>query len=220
MAGGLEALQRARSQNSLKAFITTRIDSYRPSYGRHRVDKPRTCVIVGTSNDDDFLTDTTGNRRYWPMKVRKRIDYTVIANQRDQLWAQAVALYGDGSHDGEKGERWWLDSAEDAELGRVQSAFTSTSAWDTEIAAYLKSGRGMGRTTVTVADILIDVIGYGGDRRGKSWSVDEEHRVARALRRLNWKETRPRQADGTRGSEWKKVESQHDLIPVDPGDAK
>lgn len=63
----LQATKRAKDVESIKAFITSRVDTYRAPYGRRTEQRPRMCVLAGTSNPTDFLTDKTGNRRFLPV---------------------------------------------------------------------------------------------------------------------------------------------------------
>jgi predicted P-loop ATPase len=86
--GELEGLSRSEV-SKVKLFASKTVDSARPAYGRHRVDRPRRCIFVATTNDDKYLRDTTGNRRFWPIKVPV-IDLAAIARDRDQLWAEAA----------------------------------------------------------------------------------------------------------------------------------
>jgi len=65
----LGSMARARNHTAVKAFISRQVDAYRPPYGRVTVEVPRTSVFVGTTNEDEFLTDATGNRRYWPIRA-------------------------------------------------------------------------------------------------------------------------------------------------------
>ncbi len=92
-------------QNTLKACITIRKDTYRDSYGRHPKDRFRTCIFAGTTNDNDFLKDETGARRFWTVIIGK-IHLRQIAKQREQLFAEAFARY-------KTGESWWEVPAEE-----------------------------------------------------------------------------------------------------------
>ena len=78
-----------------RAFLSRTFDDFRPAYGRKRVRYPRCCVLVGTSNTDDYLTDEAGHRRHWPVEVT-RVDLEALRRDRDQLWGEAVALYRSG----------------------------------------------------------------------------------------------------------------------------
>lgn len=80
----------------IKAFITAKIDRYRPSYGRVVESYPRQCVMVGTTNENTYLRDRTGNRRFWPVPVRNRINIPWVTKMRDQLLAEAYALFQQG----------------------------------------------------------------------------------------------------------------------------
>jgi putative DNA primase/helicase len=84
----------------VKAFITRSTDRFRPSYGRRVIEVPRQAVFFGSTNALEYLKDETGGRRFWPVRCG-RIDHDAIARDRDQLWAEAVALYN-------AGEPWWL----------------------------------------------------------------------------------------------------------------
>jgi predicted P-loop ATPase len=101
--GELSAMYRSEVE-ATKNFITTRVDTYRPPYERRARDIPRCCVFVGTTNDDQFLSDATGNRRFWPVVVGS-IDYQAITKDRDQLIAEAAELY-------RLGQEWWPSTPE------------------------------------------------------------------------------------------------------------
>ncbi|KQM68789.1 hypothetical protein ASE76_13915 [Xylophilus sp. Leaf220] len=80
----------------IKAFITTKVDRYRPSYGRTVEAFERQCVLMGTTNEKTYLRDRTGNRRFWPIPVRNRLNIPWLIERRDQLFAEAYALYEAG----------------------------------------------------------------------------------------------------------------------------
>src|SRR6516225_2574115 len=73
----------------VKMFASKTCDSARPAYGRSRVDRPRRCIFVGTTNDAEYLQDATGNRRFWPV-LTGTIDLAALRRDRDQLWAEAA----------------------------------------------------------------------------------------------------------------------------------
>lgn len=94
----MSALRKADSEQ-VKAFFSSASDRYRASYGRYVQNHPRQCVIVCTTNKRQYLYDTTGNRRFWPVWIDQPIKIEWFERWRDQLFAEAVALY-------EAGERY------------------------------------------------------------------------------------------------------------------
>ena len=78
---------------TIKRFLSLRTDRYRAAYGRNVQERPRTCVFFGTCNRMDFLQDTTGNRRFWPVDVGVVVPRKSVFDDLDadieQLWAEA-----------------------------------------------------------------------------------------------------------------------------------
>ena len=99
---------------TVKSFITRVDDKYRPSYGRTVESHPRQCIIVGSTNSDGgFLRDITGNRRFWPVRVRGESKHKPWEIEDvDQIWAEALVKY-------ELGEELFL-TGEIAEEAMVQ----------------------------------------------------------------------------------------------------
>lgn len=91
----LSAMSKA-DVNAIKAFISSKVDRYRVAYGSTVESFPRQCVLVGTTNEDTYLRDRTGNRRFWPVPVRHLINTEWVARWRAQLFAEAFALYLQG----------------------------------------------------------------------------------------------------------------------------
>lgn len=74
----------------LKAIITMQTDKFRPPYGRVSMDFPRRCVFAMTTNQDEYLKDETGNRRWLPVRVMlPQADVAWLAENKDQLYAEA-----------------------------------------------------------------------------------------------------------------------------------
>jgi hypothetical protein len=91
----LDGLSKTNSQ-SLKKFLSTPIDSFRRAYARDPSDFRRHCVILGTTNESNYLRDLTGNRRIWPVVVG-RFDLKRFAAEVGQLWAEAVVREREGA---------------------------------------------------------------------------------------------------------------------------
>lgn len=117
----------------VKQFVSAKVDKFVPLHARAGVEWPRRCVFVGSTNDDRFLNDPTGARRWWPVAAG-RVDRAAITRDRDQVWAEAVAAW-------RAGERWYLDSTEDAalltDLAAVQDAYRLDDAWEEIVSRWL-----------------------------------------------------------------------------------
>jgi len=78
------------------AFASRQTDRARPAYGRKRVDQPRRCVFIATTNNDTYLKSQTGNRRFWPVKTGQ-VYLKALRRDRDRLWAEAAHLEANGA---------------------------------------------------------------------------------------------------------------------------
>jgi predicted P-loop ATPase len=176
----MHAMDRAETAK-LKAFITRQEERYRPSYGRKEVIEPRQCVFVGTTNRDTYLRDETGGRRFWPIRV-ENINIDALAQNRDQLFAEAVHLYRNGTP-------WWPDkSFEQEHIAPQQAARYEADAWEESIANLLKT-----TTQVTVSQVAREALGIDTPRIGTA----EQRRIAAALTQLGW-QRRPKDWQGNR----------------------
>jgi len=97
----LLALTKTKEQEAVKSYLTRQTERYRMPYDRHVSERPRQCIFIGTTNKEHFLTDRTGNRRFYPVKVYSN-GYDLHDHEdecRDyimQCWAEAKALYDKG----------------------------------------------------------------------------------------------------------------------------
>ena len=86
--------------SAIKQFLSKCYDIYRAAYGRQTEKHPRRCVFFGTSNDNEFLKDATGNRRFWPVDVglhpAQKSIWTDMPGEVDQIWAEAYAYWALG----------------------------------------------------------------------------------------------------------------------------
>ena len=97
--GELSGMTRSE-MNTVKQFISKCEDTYRAAYGRRTENYPRRCLLVGTTNEKEFLKDETGGRRFWPVDLarhppRKSV-FRDLPEEVPMIWAEALQLYRDG----------------------------------------------------------------------------------------------------------------------------
>jgi len=191
--------------NQLKAYITRRVERYRPSYGRLEVVEPRQCVFAGTMNpigDSGYLRDPTGGRRFWGLEVavKKPLDIAGIKDDRAQLFAEALVLF--------KGGHGWWPSAEFERTYIVpeQEARQEEEVWDETIERWLAAPMCCGqcqpccvpgqplkapllRTRTTVGEVAISAVHIGAGQLGPEAKIGraDQSRIAGCLTRLGWK---------------------------------
>ena len=110
----------------IKQFLSLRFDRYRAAYGRHVKELPRCCVFFGTTNTVEFLSDTTGNRRFWPVDVgemphTKTVWKDLNDNYINQVWAEAKMHW-------QAGEALYLSGDEELRAREKQEIHRETSA--------------------------------------------------------------------------------------------
>lgn len=110
--GELDSLTKAEV-TKVKQFISSQKDRFRASFDRRAKDYPRQVVFIGTTNEDHYLVDTTGNRRMWPVRVTRPIDHAWLREHRAQLFAEAM-------HHLANGERFHPTQKEQRELFEPQ----------------------------------------------------------------------------------------------------
>ena len=97
--GELRAKKRS-DEDAMKNFLSKTEDIYRPAYGRYAQTFPRQCVFIGTVNDDEFLHDATGGRRYLPIECKGIGQGSKVAAMTkelvEQIWAEAYLMYKAG----------------------------------------------------------------------------------------------------------------------------
>ena len=90
----LSAFKRADDVESIKAFVTRTKDKYRKPYDKTPVEYPRRCIFIGTTNNAQFLSDKTGNRRFYPVTANSS-GYDLYAHEEEckeyirLCWAEA-----------------------------------------------------------------------------------------------------------------------------------
>lgn len=180
-----------------KAFFSSPADSYRPPYGRELQTIPRCCVFAGTVNLGAYLTDTTGGRRFWPVKVGV-IDLAGLAVDREQLWAEAVHIYQDWVARGRPmSECLWWPSADELHLFEAEQAEREVSnPWSEAIAIWIQSEKAAGLLkagggVLNARQIAMGALGFE-DKDLSTFSVTSITDVM--TRELGWAKVRSRYA--------------------------
>ena len=199
--GEIENTFKAKDVSRMKALISTRIDSLRESYGRRDRKFKRTAIIVGSTNKDEFLADKTGNRRYWVIPVLQKIPIQQLRQERDRIWAAAVALY-------KAGEQWWLTDLEEAGHDEVIRRYETTDVWESKVWSYIRN-----RDMVTADEVLENglniPLGYI-DRAA-------QNRVTDVLKSLGWKKGSRRSINGRKVYPWYPlIETPHPEVVAEP----
>jgi predicted P-loop ATPase len=182
-----EIAQLRRSEvESLKNYLSCQIDRYRPPYARFDVAVPRQNIFIGTTNAEVYLHDTTGNRRFWPVKITtiRLAEARMIV---DQLWAEAVDAW-------RKKEKWWLPDRIEKIAAAQQEGRLERDPWFEDVARFVDSRIPGG--WITTADVFghldVDI-----SRRDRS----HEMRVGTILREIGC-ERQKRWVGGTTKTRW------------------
>lgn len=177
----------------IKSFIASASDYFRASFDRRARAYPRQVVFGGTTNESHYLTDPTGNRRFWPVRVtRERVDVPTLTAERDQLFAEAMARL-------EAGGRMHPTLDEERRLFEPQQQTRAVeNAIEASIGRFLYDDiNGASINEIGTVELLAK-IGIGVEKLGPGRY--HEKQAAAAMRRLGWLESgrsskpgRPRQ---------------------------
>lgn len=105
--GELAGLRKAEVE-TLRSFLSRQNDIYRAAFGKWATPHLRQCVFFGTTNaESGYLRDTTGNRRFWPVKTPgggKKHSWELTEEDIRQIWAEVLVYV-------ERGEKLYLDAS-------------------------------------------------------------------------------------------------------------
>ena len=131
--GELAGMRKAEAE-TIKLYVSKQVDRFRPAYGRRLQEFPRQCIFIGTTNETQFLRDTTGNRRFWvvdtPNAPTRDLWDELTPETIELIWGEAVALF-------KKGEELYLPRALEAEAREVQEAYEEENPRAGIVADYL-----------------------------------------------------------------------------------
>lgn len=193
------------SQNKwtkIKDFISQREDKFRAVFGRWDSRYPRQLIFVGTTNEDEFLGDPTGARRWWPVDVAPEggeekppelnIDIARLSRDRDQLWAEAMAAYS-------AGEKWHLPLEMVRDLKAAQARYKIHDAWEEAILLWLKADPRRRSMKVSSRMVLKEAIGM----KDESITKSNGDRVGGILRGLGYIRLNSCRINGVTTSGWR-----------------
>jgi predicted P-loop ATPase len=178
-----------RNIENFKNLVTTRVDEVRFPYASLPSKLPRRFVLIGTTNRNQFLVDSTGNRRFVPLEVASgfSIPWKQLTEERDSMWAAAVRAYRDGVS-------YEFNSGEIAHISEYIQEFGDPDPWLDKIAQYV-----LIRPEVTAADVLSNALELDPRQQGRR----ESRRVADVLQSMGWRRivtSRKDEASGKRKS--------------------
>ena len=192
--GELKGLN-SREIEHTKAFFTRRNEAWVPKYKEFSTSYPRRCVIFGTTNADEFLEDSTGNRRFLPVRVGV-VDRVALERDRLQLWAEARDLFEFDFAVGGAGVMW--QAAERLAKG-VHEEFTVDDPWTDDVARWLDTREEKDTPFTAVEAIKGSLLVSAG-----TLHHGHKKRLAAILRRLGYADDRCYVA-GRRVRAWKKT---------------
>lgn len=180
-----------RGIGDVRVTISTRADRNRGLFREHYVTLPRRCGFIGTSNSDTPLTDTEGNRRWLPMTIPDDTDGKFIAQgiaeERIQLWAEAVAVFK------RDGIAW--ENAETLAKSILSDYEVKDEVWMSCVAEWLEQSqdqydmtadsmkKNYERVPLTSKDILVEAVGFKAPQVKRG----DEMKVATIMKKLGYK---------------------------------
>ena len=161
----LDSFSRADTTR-IKKVITCRTDRYRQPYGRASQDHPRQSVFVGTTNEQHYLRDATGARRFWPITCG-HIELDRIKQDREQLFAEAVVRYIAGED--------WYKVPEEATM-EEQEKRRDYDEWENVVQETL-----LGKSEISIMEMGASM-GFDKAKMDKQ----SQKRIATILRHMGW----------------------------------
>jgi predicted P-loop ATPase len=187
----IDKLFKRSCASEIKTFMTLQREWIRPLYAKMPIQLPRHSIMAGTTNQQEFLTDETGNRRYWVIPVTvDTIDIEWLKKYRDNIWSAAVKAY-------KSGEIWYLNKEEKREHNDRNKQYQLEHPWQGLIEKYVDH-----LLEVSVGEILYEVLKMDYAKSTRS----DQMQVAGILKTLGFSKTNKRKDFGNiRHIMWKKL---------------
>lgn len=178
-----------------KSFFSERAPRVRLPFRRDAEKIPRECIFAGTTNENDYLKDSTGNRRYWPIKCGETgpINLAELERMRDQLWAEAYEMW-------RRKERYYPTTSEENDiLTAQQSKRMLDDAWSIPVLDWIRE---KGVTEISPADVFE----FALDKKIGTVTSADSRRLAAILKKLGYETFRPR-VDGKQVTKYRLASS-------------
>lgn len=173
-----------------KAFLTAETDLVRAPYASTHADYPRPSITVASCNEDAFLRDGTGNRRFWviPVAVGDQIDLGLLGREYLGIWKAAMAAWRGG-------ELPYLTRLEEFQAGIDVQQFSEESPLLSAIDAFLRD------RSPQVWFHKHTIQEHVGKMNLRVNAIQSDRQIKQAMQDLGWKEFRPR-VEGRRPKVW------------------
>lgn len=187
----------SRDAEAIKAWISRTHEEWIPKYMEFATKFPRRLMFIGTTNSDEFLADSTGERRWLPVPTGL-VDLDALRADRDQLWAEAVVLFN------REGVRW---EAAHSLAEPAREAHKATDMWDEAIEQWLETDAMDGPDGPKRGDIpfTLNALAFGAlGITVKEGDMRTAKRIGASLTRLGYFKKDHR--GETKGKHWFRVE--------------
>ncbi|MGE0357311.1 MAG: VapE domain-containing protein [Burkholderiales bacterium] len=188
--GEMQQFNRAEAA-AVKQFVSSRVDNYRPPYGRRNIHVPRQTTFFGSINEQQYLRDWTGGTRFWPVRTCETgdINLAMLEDVREQLLAEAVQKY-------RAGERRY-PSRDESEMffAPEQEERMQEEPWEGRILDELSCRT---QDAITTDEVIGDILKFEVSRITPTVTAT----VGRILTKAGWKRSRPGKRGETRKRVW------------------
>ena len=183
----LSALYRYQLAN-VKASLSRTSDSYRPAYARASCSFARSAVFAGCTNEDVYLRDPTGARRFWPIKCGDKIDLNWARDNVEQLWAEVIFAYWYWK------EEWWLSGIDNLLAIQEQDKRLESPLWEMETIELFSGPAYQFGNTLRLTDAMKAVRDRGIETKGITGQA-----LGRVLSEAGWVKKRDKDGSVTMG---------------------
>lgn len=177
----IEHITNRKEAGAVKAFLTKTDDKFRASYDRAVESHKRRCIIVGTTNQKEFLIDDSGDRRFWVISCTvDRIDIEKLKEWRDGIWASAVLAW-------RRGEENFMNTELEEEVKQSNAQFRAECPWFDAVRDYItveeKINKSHNRESMFRTD---EILSRALDKPKASHTRADTLKIANIMRKLGY----------------------------------